>query len=120
MACYGMWPIGVKSRLVGLSAKFDPFSVAEFDSVLVEIPADTTLALQPISAQDKSFKFWGNKDLGLGTVTGNIQGDLCGSNDRHNVIICYTHFFGSVGMDLPSHASGYIFTGDAHITTNVD
>jgi len=52
VACYGMWSIGVKSRLVSLSAKFDPFSFAEFDSSLVEIPPDTTLALQPINAQD--------------------------------------------------------------------
>jgi len=60
MACYGVWSIRVKSRLVSLSAKFDPFFFTEFDSSLVEIPLDTTLALQPVDAQDKSFKFWGN------------------------------------------------------------
>jgi len=47
----GMWPKWIESRLIGLSAKFDPFSVAEFDSTLVEIPMDTTLALQPIDAK---------------------------------------------------------------------
>ena len=60
VACYGVWSIGVNSRLVSLSAKFDPISLAEFDPSLVEIPPDSTLALQPINAQDKSFKFWGN------------------------------------------------------------
>ena len=115
-----MWPKWTESRLLCLAAKFDPFSVAEFDSTLVEIPTDTTLALQPINAQDKTFKFWGNKDLGFGAVTSNVQGDICGSNNRHNVIICNAHLFGSMCVDLPSHAFGYVFTGDANITTSID
>jgi len=120
MARYGMWSKRTESRLLCLAAKFDPFSIAEFDSTLVEIPTDTALALQPINAQDKTFTFWGNKDLGFGAVAGNIQGDVCGSNNRHHVIIRNAHLFGLMCVDLPSHAFGYVFTGDANITTSID
>ena len=63
----------------------------------------------------------GIEDLRSGAVTSNVQGDVCRCYvNRHNIIIRNAHLGGFVRMDLPSHAFGYVFTGDANITTSVD
>jgi len=48
------------------------------------------------------------------------QGYLNHSTDRHNVFVSDIHSGDAWSMDLPSHVVGYVFTGNANVTTSVD